>query len=114
MYGISIDETMYVLTYDSVSGWRAYGVIGVFFSDSAIYKNLQPSISRLSLSPTHRTVFPLHHHHYPPPFSPSNMPGPGAQAALAPGHFLFTSESVGEGHPGMSLYGFLSLCIGES
>lgn len=23
-------------------------------------------------------------------------------AALAPGHFLFTSESVGEGHPGMS------------
>lgn len=21
-------------------------------------------------------------------------------AALAPGHFLFTSESVGEGHPG--------------
>ena len=25
----------------------------------------------------------------------------GAHAALAPGHFLFTSESVGEGHPGM-------------
>ena len=23
-----------------------------------------------------------------------------ARAALAPGHFLFTSESVGEGHPG--------------
>lgn len=26
-----------------------------------------------------------------------------AHGALAPGHFLFTSESVGEGHPGMSL-----------
>lgn len=25
-----------------------------------------------------------------------------ARAALAPGHFLFTSESVGEGHPGQS------------
>ena len=24
-----------------------------------------------------------------------------ALAALQPGHFLFTSESVGEGHPGM-------------
>ena len=24
------------------------------------------------------------------------------RAELAPGHFLFTSESVGEGHPGMS------------
>lgn len=28
----------------------------------------------------------------------------GPHAALAPGHFLFTSESVGEGHPGMSLF----------
>jgi hypothetical protein len=27
--------------------------------------------------------------------------GEAARAALAPGHFLFTSESVGEGHPGM-------------
>jgi hypothetical protein len=24
-----------------------------------------------------------------------------AHAGLAPGHFLFTSESVGEGHPGV-------------
>ena len=24
----------------------------------------------------------------------------GVQASLTPGHFLFTSESVGEGHPG--------------
>lgn len=30
---------------------------------------------------------------------PSN--GSAVRAALAPGHFLFTSESVGEGHPGM-------------
>jgi hypothetical protein len=33
------------------------------------------------------------------------MPSPNGTAvrgALAPGHFLFTSESVGEGHPGMS------------
>lgn len=27
--------------------------------------------------------------------------GTAVRAALAPGHFLFTSESVGEGHPGM-------------
>ena len=27
--------------------------------------------------------------------------GHGAHAALEQGHFLFTSESVGEGHPGM-------------
>lgn len=27
--------------------------------------------------------------------------GEAVRAALAPGHFLFTSESVGEGHPGM-------------
>ena len=27
--------------------------------------------------------------------------GHAVRASLAPGHFLFTSESVGEGHPGM-------------
>ena len=26
--------------------------------------------------------------------------GEAVRPALAPGHFLFTSESVGEGHPG--------------
>jgi len=32
------------------------------------------------------------------------MPPNGtAHAGLAPGHFLFTSESVGEGHPGKFL-----------
>lgn len=31
------------------------------------------------------------------------MPANGsARAGLIPGHFLFTSESVGEGHPGVS------------
>ena len=30
------------------------------------------------------------------------MPASNPRAKLAPGHFLFTSESVGEGHPGMS------------
>jgi hypothetical protein len=29
--------------------------------------------------------------------------GNAVRGALAPGHFLFTSESVGEGHPGMNL-----------
>jgi S-adenosylmethionine synthetase len=28
--------------------------------------------------------------------------GNAVRPDLAPGHFLFTSESVGEGHPGMS------------
>ena len=27
--------------------------------------------------------------------------GEAVHSVLAPGHFLFTSESVGEGHPGM-------------
>lgn len=26
------------------------------------------------------------------------------RAALKPGHFLFTSESVGEGHPGLYIF----------
>lgn len=29
--------------------------------------------------------------------------GHAIRPALAPGHFLFTSESVGEGHPGALL-----------
>lgn len=29
--------------------------------------------------------------------------GHAVRPALAPGHFLFTSESVGEGHPGMNV-----------
>ena len=28
-------------------------------------------------------------------------PNGTAHSSMAPGHFLFTSESVGEGHPGM-------------
>ena len=36
-------------------------------------------------------------------FTLEKMVGNGVQlSGLAPGHFLFTSESVGEGHPGLS------------
>lgn len=33
--------------------------------------------------------------------APNGTAHPAPAAGLAPGHFLFTSESVGEGHPGM-------------
>jgi S-adenosylmethionine synthetase len=32
--------------------------------------------------------------------------------ALAPGHFLFTSESVGEGHPGTCNFSEIGLFVG--
>ena len=37
--------------------------------------------------------------------------GRAIRAALTPGHFLFTSESVGEGHPGMCGAPLLDICL---
>ena len=42
---------------------------------------------------------PLSHPLTRPPLLAMSANG-NASTALAPGHFLFTSESVGEGHPG--------------
>jgi S-adenosylmethionine synthetase len=36
--------------------------------------------------------------------------GHAVRPELTPGHFLFTSESVGEGHPGMFV-GILTSCV---
>jgi hypothetical protein len=49
--------------------------------------------------PSFHPSFPL-----PTPFiliSAMAINGNAVHGALPPGHFLFTSESVGEGHPGM-------------
>lgn len=37
--------------------------------------------------------------------------GNGVRQALTPGHFLFTSESVGEGHPGKFLEPYTRLDV---
>jgi hypothetical protein len=40
------------------------------------------------------------------------MPAAPNTPKLAAGHFLFTSESVGEGHPGTLIFFALSRCPG--
>ena len=37
-------------------------------------------------------------------FPKMSSDGRAVRAALTPGHFLFTSESVGEGHPGVYIF----------